>query len=438
MAAVGAGTSAIAIQGQDEVIASCSMQRGLRLDAIGVQPMSTRKRLSVRRGDEDGVYLLGDETIMTAGKLREYLEERAEECDSTRRNNTIFHYIRPKYCRMLGIDPDEMLASLQSELWAERLDRQIDEAFGRLDPDLPLAQRIWKAHIIGFMGSCDSALSRFIATRLLGIPVPKWRSGEYPPSAMVEKILKDPARRDALDWLNTADPGVIRSLGKGWSNADSIKIIEELKAAGAVSVIVGAANKVRGKEWTRTFLVELPVAHRKRARFIAWARRLKQDVFSVHIKEDCGEQYAFGAAAGVENTSARGNQQPMTRERWENAKLLTKKVIGKLLADPAKEDLFSWLKAGTKEAPRTLGELRSPAASLKLAMRIYRAGPKKIWAVEIQKRAGFQNTGRLVVVLPEPKAARAAVFNVVNALSAKQGFDPTPDWGQKHALITLD
>ena len=385
--------------------------------------MSIRKRLSVRRGDEDGVYLLGDERVMTAGKLRDYLEERTEEGDSPRRNNTIFHYIRPKYCRMLGIDPDEMLAALQSDRWAERLDRQIDEAFNRLGAELPLAQRIWKAHAIGFMGLRDSVL-RFIATRFLGIPVPKWRFGEYPPSAMVEKILKDPARRDALDWLNTADPGVIRSLGEGWSNADSIKIIEELKAAGSVSVIVGTANKVRGKEWTISFLVELPVAHRKRAKFIAWAHRLKQDVFAILIKEDRGQQYAYGVAVGVENTAARRNRQPMTRERWENAKLLTKKVIGKLLADPAKEDLFSWLKAGTKEAPRTLGELRSPAASLKLALRIYRAGPKKIWAVEIQKGAEFQNTGRLVVVLPEAKAARAAVFNVVNALSAKQGSTP--------------
>ncbi len=400
--------------------------------------MSIRKRLSVRRGDEDGVYLLGGATIMSAWKLRDYLEERAEEGSPPWRSNTIFHYIRPKYCRMLGIDPDGMLASLQSECWAERLDRQIDEAFSRLNGDLPLAERIWKAHIIGFMGFSDTVLFRFIATRLMAIPVPKWRAGECPPSAMHEKILNDPARRDALDWLNTADPGVVRSLGKGWSNADSIKIVEELKAAGAASVIVGVANKVRGKEWTRSFLVELPVAHWKRAKFIAWARRLKQDVFAVLINEDCGEQYAYGVAVGVEGTAARRNQQPMTRERWENAKSLAKKVIGKLLADPAKEELLPWLRAGTKEAPRTLGELRSPAESLKLALRIYGAGPKKIWAVEIQKGAEFQNTGRLVVVLPEARAARAAVFNVVNALSAKQGFDPTPDWGQKHALVTLD
>lgn len=399
--------------------------------------MKIRKTRSIRRGDEDGVYLLGDETVMTAWKLREYVEERAEEGSPPWRSDTIFHYIRPKYCRMLGIDPDGMLASLKFAGWAERFDRQIDEAFIRLGSDLPLSERVWKAHVIGFMVFCDTVLFRFIATRLLAMPVPKWRAGEYPPSPMMEKLLNDHARRDALDWLNTADSGVIRSLGKGWSNADSIKIIEELKAAGAVSVIVGAANKVRGKEWTRTFLVELPVAHRRRAKFIAWARRLKQDVFSVHIKEDCGEQFAYGVALGV-GTLTRRNQQPMTRERWENAKLLTKKVIGKLLADPAKEELISWLRAGTKEAPRTLGELRSPADSLKLALRIYGAGPKKIWAVEIQKGAEFQNTGRLVVVLPEAKAARAAVFNVVNALSAKQGFDPTPDWGQKHALVMLD
>lgn len=400
--------------------------------------MSIRKRPSLRRGDEDGVYLLGDETIMTAGKLREYLMERSDDGRPRRPDGAIFTVIRPKYCRMLDIDPDQMIAfdGRRDDLKID--DARIDEAFESLGDGLPLAERIWKAHVIGFRGTIGRDVFELIAKRLMRIRVPRWNPGELPPHAWERQLRGDPARRDALDWLKTAKPGVVRSLGKGWSNADSIKIIEELKAAGAVSVTVGTAKKVRGKEWTNGFLVELPIVPARRTKFISWAKGLKQDVFAVLISRDSGQQYAYGLAVDVEHTAARSNPQPMTRERSENAKLLTKKVIGKLLADPAKEDLFSWLKAGTKDAPRTLGELRSPAASLKLALRIYRAGPKKIWAVEIQKGAEFQNTGRLVVVLPEAQAARAATFNVVNALSAKQGFDPTPDWGQKHALVTLD
>lgn len=387
----------------------------------------------------EGCYRIGGVVVKTARRLQREIPpgEGAVDNRPARRKTAIFHGIRPKYCRMLGINPEDMVASLEAEVRVGRLDRQIDAAFEGLPIGLPLPDRIWKAHFIGMQGN-NRAVLRFIARRILKMPVPKWRVGEYPPSPGEIKLLADPARRDAMDWLESAGARVVRSFGRGRSNADSRKFVAEIKAVGAPCVIVGAESVADEEEWVNAFLVELPTARAQRARFIAWAGRLRRDEFVVPIKEDIGERYVYSLALDVQPTPVVNAPAPMTPERLEDARLLSERITRKLQSNPEKEELLSWLAAGTRSAPRTLGELRSAADSLKLAREIYQAGAKEIWAVEIQKAPDFQNTGRLVVVLPEAGDRRAAVFEVINKLVVKLGFYPTPDFGQAHTLLILD
>jgi hypothetical protein len=108
-----------------------------------------------------------------------------------------------------------------------------------------------------------------------------------------------------------------------------------------------------------------------------------------------------------------------------------------LRPDRNPREALSWLKAAPRR--RTLGELANTAVSVRLINQLYRAGAAKVWAVEIDSYPdGTENTGRLVIELPQDPAARKRVLAWVSHQSLSKGFNPGQDEGESFAYVRLD
>ncbi|MDR3401246.1 MAG: hypothetical protein P4L99_02015 [Chthoniobacter sp.] len=109
-----------------------------------------------------------------------------------------------------------------------------------------------------------------------------------------------------------------------------------------------------------------------------------------------------------------------------------------LLSDSeSAQEALDWLRAGGKRC--TLGEMASTAVSVRLVNTVYRAGAVKVWAVEIDRSPnGRENTGRLVIELPQEASARAQVLKWASRKSSAQGFGGIEDGGQRYVFVMLD
>ena len=110
------------------------------------------------------------------------------------------------------------------------------------------------------------------------------------------------------------------------------------------------------------------------------------------------------------------------------------------LANPNKVEARSWLEnTHSDEYFVNLGELGSNEESLDLIDKFYSAGAVEVIAVEIDKYEGEgENTGKLVVVLPEDKERRAKILELCSNIAEEQGFDRLEDFGQKRVFLMLD
>ena len=102
--------------------------------------------------------------------------------------------------------------------------------------------------------------------------------------------------------------------------------------------------------------------------------------------------------------------------------------------------MLEWLRAGA-ERGYTLGEINSTDESIKFVSPAYDLGAVRVTAVEIDPYpdcGGAQNTGRLVITLPNDPHRRAAVLRWAGRISESHGFDAEGDTGQEHVFITLD
>ena len=97
-----------------------------------------------------------------------------------------------------------------------------------------------------------------------------------------------------------------------------------------------------------------------------------------------------------------------------------------------------WLTERKNGEVRTLGELESADESLALVEELYAAGAQKVMAVEIDITNAGQNTGKLVIELHPEAKWRKRCFEIQGTIARKQGYDPTPDVGQKYLFIMLD
>ncbi len=105
---------------------------------------------------------------------------------------------------------------------------------------------------------------------------------------------------------------------------------------------------------------------------------------------------------------------------------------------PETTEALTWLNAGSDDDLRSLGEFGSLAESVALVQRFYDAGASEVLAVEIDIDDDYQNTGKLVIKLPEDFAKRSAVLAMAGEIAVSQGFDPEPDSGQSYVFLMLD
>lgn len=116
----------------------------------------------------------------------------------------------------------------------------------------------------------------------------------------------------------------------------------------------------------------------------------------------------------------------------------------RLASAPTAMEAREWLKTGHKRgfSSVTLGELASTKESLALVEQAYAAGAVRVIAIEIDDypdfKGGHQNTGRLVITLPDAESKRAKVFAWGGKIAEEQGFDATVDDGQRYLFVMLD
>jgi len=99
-----------------------------------------------------------------------------------------------------------------------------------------------------------------------------------------------------------------------------------------------------------------------------------------------------------------------------------------------------WLQSGRKRT-FTLGELASTEESLALVEKVYAAGAVRVTAVEIDEypdMGGCQNTGKLVIELPDAPSKRTKVLAWASEIAEKQGFDALSDTGERYVFLMLD
>ncbi|MGH7941322.1 MAG: hypothetical protein ACREFR_09650 [Limisphaerales bacterium] len=126
-----------------------------------------------------------------------------------------------------------------------------------------------------------------------------------------------------------------------------------------------------------------------------------------------------------------------------------KSLCEDLISQPNAMEAREWLQTGRKRgfALVTLGELHSTEESLALVDKAYAAGAVRVTAVEIADYPAFgtknkgklsQNTGKLVIELPEDEPERADVLTWAGQIAEEQGFDATEDEGQRYDFVMLD
>lgn len=101
-------------------------------------------------------------------------------------------------------------------------------------------------------------------------------------------------------------------------------------------------------------------------------------------------------------------------------------------------EALKWLEESV-EPSRSLGEEMGRYESIRLVKRLYRLGASAVHAVEIDGGVDDdQNSGRLVIELPQDPKRRRQLFKFCGTLAMEHGFEPESDVGQKYILQMLD
>lgn len=120
------------------------------------------------------------------------------------------------------------------------------------------------------------------------------------------------------------------------------------------------------------------------------------------------------------------------------ASALSDDMILEILQKPGVIEARSWLQEDSGGS-RTLGESMSQSQSRTLVKRIYNAGAVAVYAFDIQGNSPEdQNSGRLIIELPEIPLQRKKIFKIYNKLAWDVGYDPEADAKQKYLLTLLD
>ncbi len=118
---------------------------------------------------------------------------------------------------------------------------------------------------------------------------------------------------------------------------------------------------------------------------------------------------------------------------------MSDEFVQRFLNAPNTQEAKSWLCGGSESDFRSVGELETNRESIALVQQIYDAGATEVLAVEIDDYPGEgQNTGKLVIKLPDSAEARQRVFAWAGDIAESQGFDAEPDSGQSYVFVMLD
>jgi hypothetical protein len=110
----------------------------------------------------------------------------------------------------------------------------------------------------------------------------------------------------------------------------------------------------------------------------------------------------------------------------------------KLLQGPCMREALVWLEE-SRAPSRSLGEAMGQDESIRLVKKLYSLGAVTVHAVEIDGGATEdQNTGRLVIELPQDQKRRAMLLKFCGKIAREAGFHPAPDVAQRYMYLTLD
>jgi hypothetical protein len=96
-------------------------------------------------GQDRGEYKDSRGTVfVTLWRLNELIQKKV--MPRIRNDYTIFLAIPSKYCKLLNIDPNDMLASIVSKQWAEMFENKLDLFYAQTPSDMDTKQRILNAY----------------------------------------------------------------------------------------------------------------------------------------------------------------------------------------------------------------------------------------------------------------------------------------------------
>jgi hypothetical protein len=108
------------------------------------------------------------------------------------------------------------------------------------------------------------------------------------------------------------------------------------------------------------------------------------------------------------------------------------------LLNSEKAEALGWLDGSSPTSFRNLGEMQTNEESAAFVKRIYSMGAKSVLAVEIVKWEQGENTGKLLIELPNDRFARSELFAFEKQHAESMGFDGSPDKGQQYLFLNLD
>ncbi|MFZ6778823.1 hypothetical protein ACO0LD_18520 [Undibacterium sp. Ji83W] len=107
---------------------------------------------------------------------------------------------------------------------------------------------------------------------------------------------------------------------------------------------------------------------------------------------------------------------------------------GNLIAETSGEDAFAWF-----DNPKATLGLMSRAKSRRMLTTLQNAQCGSVFACDIDRiDSPYENTGHLVIELPQDSDMRKKVFKLAGRIVQEQGYDASPDNGQKYLYLKLD
>jgi hypothetical protein len=118
-------------------------------------------------------------------------------------------------------------------------------------------------------------------------------AGQERHERFIAKLLKDRNKAEALAWLSGGAAGSFRNLGELETNEESVALVREVYALGAVQVLAMEIDSYDGADGNSGKLViELPEDEAARGRVFAWCAR-QGEKLGFEGDEDFGQRYLF-------------------------------------------------------------------------------------------------------------------------------------------------